>query len=92
MRQLRRAHRRAAFTVAAVLVGMCVLNAVMANAVPGLLAVPVIGPLTVGLSLLGLQSGATAWAAWWFGRYAKASLDPLARSLRSSAEASAGGR
>lgn len=91
MRRLRRAHRRPTLILTAVVVGTYMLNVLMANLVPGVMSVSVLGPIGVGLLLMLLQSGATVWAAWWFERYAKAALDPLAESLKSSIDRAEGG-
>ena len=81
-----RERRRPVLTVTGVLVGLYLVNAILANWAPGFMDAGLVGPVNVGL-LLGLVQGiTTVWAAWWYGRYARRRLDPLAEPLRDSIE------
>ncbi|MGP3927810.1 DUF485 domain-containing protein [Streptomyces sp. 8N616] len=83
VRQLRTA-RRLPVRVTLTVLAVDMVIAVLATQADGLLGLPVAGPFNVGLVLLLVQLGITAGAAVWYGRYARAAVDPLTERLGSS--------
>ncbi|WP_259408199.1 DUF485 domain-containing protein [Streptomyces akebiae] len=81
-----RGARRRAFLFAAPVVGLYLAISCLGEAAKGFMAMPVVGPLNMGL-LLGLVQ-LVAVAAWvqWYARYCGTSIDPLVESPVTSAE------
>ncbi|TQK50512.1 uncharacterized membrane protein (DUF485 family) [Streptomyces sp. SLBN-118] len=86
LQRLRAARRRPVFAVAGAVVGLYLLNALLAGEARGFMAVGVAGPLNIGLALSLIQCVTTAWAVWWYTRYARNFLDPDGRRLRAHVE------
>ena len=84
-REARAAHRRALLAGAPVVVLYLLISA-SADVAGDVLALPVAGPLNVGLLCGLLQLAAVAAWALWYGRYAETTLDPLVESLGTSVE------
>ncbi|KUO15301.1 DUF485 domain-containing protein [Streptomyces dysideae] len=84
-RRARAAHRRALLAGAPV-IALYLLISGSANAARDFMALPVAGPLNVGLGLGLLQLVAVAAWVLWYGRYSETSLDPLLESLGTSTE------
>ncbi|QKV96206.1 DUF485 domain-containing protein [Streptomyces sp. NA02950] len=75
LRRLRAARRRPVFTVVGVVVGLYVINALLASEVRSVMAVQVAGPLNFGLGLALFQCVTTVWAIRWYARHATTVLD-----------------
>lgn len=80
--QLRAERRSRIFPVAAAVVGLYLVNALMASWAPDVMAIRVIGHLNVGLALALLQCGTTLAVCRWYARYARTHLDPLVDQVR----------
>ncbi|MEV0186750.1 DUF485 domain-containing protein [Streptomyces sp. NPDC050625] len=76
------ARRRPVFTVIGAVVSLYLLDALLAGVAPGLMAMHLAGLLNVALALNLLQYGTSAWAVWWYVRYARSVLDPQAAQVR----------
>jgi uncharacterized membrane protein (DUF485 family) len=77
VRELRAARRGPVLRAAGSVLGLYVLNALLANEARGLMALPLPGVVNVGLALGLLQCGAAIWATQWYVRYARTEIDPL---------------
>ena len=75
-RQLR-ASRRKPVRICLVVLAVHVLIAILGSHAEALLALPLAGPFNVGLGLLMAQLCMTAGVAVWYGRYARAAIDPV---------------
>ncbi|MGP4002673.1 DUF485 domain-containing protein [Streptomyces sp. 8N706] len=73
---------RPVFAVTGAVVGLYLLNALLAAQAREFLGIQVVGPLNIGLALGLLQCVTTVWAGRWYARHAQASLDPLGAGLR----------
>ncbi|MER5219244.1 DUF485 domain-containing protein [Streptomyces flaveus] len=83
-----RAARRRPARVAASVAGVQLLAVGLAAEAPGVMGVTIVGPLNLGLTLVLVQLGLTAWAMVWYGRYGRNEIDRLAARY----DAGAGGR
>ncbi|MFK4102891.1 DUF485 domain-containing protein [Streptomyces sp. NPDC019531] len=81
-----RAARCRALLAGAPVVALYLLISALANAARDFMALPVAGPLNVGLGLGLLQLVAVAVWVLWYGRYSETLLDPLFESLGTSVE------
>ncbi|GHH88839.1 DUF485 domain-containing protein [Streptomyces capitiformicae] len=69
--------------------GLYLLNVVLAAVAPDFMGAVLLGPLSVGLASGLVLCAATAGAVQWYARYAAAHLDPVAERLLARRE---GGR
>ncbi|WP_406177280.1 DUF485 domain-containing protein [Streptomyces sp. NBC_00996] len=68
--------------VAAAVVGLYLLNALLASTASDVMALRLVGHVNVGLGLALLQCGTTLAVCRWYARYARTTLDPLVESVR----------
>ncbi|MEV4331637.1 DUF485 domain-containing protein [Streptomyces sp. NPDC049597] len=80
--RLRGERRSRVFPVAAAVVGLYLLNALLANLAGGLMAARLVGHLNIGLALALLQCAGTLLVCRWYARHAGTTLDPLAARVR----------
>ncbi|MFD8308778.1 DUF485 domain-containing protein [Streptomyces sp. NPDC059690] len=80
--RLRAARRRPTFTMVGAIFSLYVLEILLANEAVGFMAVPLAGPLNVGLALSLLQCVTSACAVRWYARHARRVLDPEAARVR----------
>ncbi|KAB1139138.1 DUF485 domain-containing protein [Streptomyces luteolifulvus] len=82
--QLRAERRSTIFPVAAAVIGLYLLNALLASMAADVMAIRLVGHLNVGLGLALLQCGTTLAVCRWYARYARTSLDPLVERSRAA--------
>ncbi|MFJ9821418.1 DUF485 domain-containing protein [Streptomyces sp. NPDC101151] len=82
-RQLRAA-RRLPVRITLLLLAVHAVIVLLAAPARAVLAQPLAGPFNVGLGLLLAQLCMTAGVAVWYGRYARAAIDPLTEDRESS--------
>lgn len=82
MLRLRAARRRPIFTMVGAIFSLYVLEILLANEAGGFMAVPLAGPLNVGLALSLLQCVTTACAVRWYAHHTRRVLDPEAAQVR----------
>jgi uncharacterized membrane protein (DUF485 family) len=79
---LRAARRSRIAPVAVAVVGLYLLNAVLASTAADVMALRVVGHVNVGLALALLQCGTTLAVCRWYARYARTTVDPLVERAR----------
>ncbi|MBT2369133.1 DUF485 domain-containing protein [Streptomyces sp. ISL-10] len=80
--ELRAARRSKVFPVATAVLGLYLINALLASTAGDVMAVKLVGHLNLGLGLALLQCGTTLAACRWYARYAGTTLDPLVERAR----------
>lgn len=80
--ELRAARRAKIFPVAAAVIGLYLINALLASMARDVMAIRLVGHLNLGLALALLQCGTTLATCRWYARYADTTLDPLAERAR----------
>ncbi|MCX2184589.1 DUF485 domain-containing protein [Streptomyces sp. SKN60] len=78
-------HARPIVAVLATVFGFYLLNSLLATAVPGLLAVRLLGAVNAGIGLVLLLSALSLAATHWYARHSR-KHDPLAAQVRVSFE------
>jgi uncharacterized membrane protein (DUF485 family) len=86
LQRLREARRRPVFAVTGAVIGLYLLNALLASEARDFMAVQVAGPLNIALVLSLVQCATTVWAVWWYTRHARRFFDPDGRRLRAHFE------
>ncbi|MFI2371710.1 DUF485 domain-containing protein [Streptomyces sp. NPDC018833] len=80
--ELRAARRSKVFPVATAVLGLYLVNALLASTARDVMAIRLVGHLNLGLALALLQCGTTLAACRWYARYADTTLDPLVERVR----------
>lgn len=79
---LRAARRSRIAPVATAVVGLYLLNALLASTAADVMALRLVGHVNVGLGLALLQCGTTLAVCRWYARYARTTVDPLVERAR----------
>ncbi|WP_367325176.1 DUF485 domain-containing protein [Streptomyces sp. HUAS ZL42] len=80
--ELRAARRSRIFPVATAVLGLYLLNALLASTARDVMAIRLVGHVNLGLGLALLQCGTTLAVCRWYARYARTTLDPLVARVR----------